>query len=99
VVEEVEAELVAAADAVQAGVGGGVGAVEDVGAQVGQFGVLQVAPGQFHGVEVVGEPGSASTVSQCCWVASQAFMALERCADSRPRSARRVCRAGAGAAV
>src|SRR2546429_7309422 len=56
-VEEVETQLVAAADAMQSGVGGGVGFVEGLGAQVGQFGGFQVAPDQFHRVEVVGVAG------------------------------------------
>ena len=56
-VEEVETQLVAAADAVQSGVCCGVGLVEGVGAQVGQFGGFEVAPDQFDWIEVVGVAG------------------------------------------
>lgn len=53
-VEEVETQPVVAADAVQTGVCCGVGFVDGVGAEVGQFGGFDVAPHQFHRVEVVG---------------------------------------------
>ena len=49
-VEEVETQLVAVADAVQSGVCCGVSFIEGIGAQVGQFGGFQVAPHQFHRV-------------------------------------------------
>ena len=49
-VEEVETQLVAVADAVQSRVCCGVSFIEGIGAQVGQFGGCQVAPHQFHRV-------------------------------------------------
>jgi hypothetical protein len=41
--QEVEAKVVAAADAVQSGVCGGVGFVDVFGAEIGQFGCFEVA--------------------------------------------------------
>ncbi|MEV0053210.1 hypothetical protein AB0H34_22245 [Saccharopolyspora shandongensis] len=51
-IKESEAELVAAADTFQPGVGGDVGFVDRVGAEVGQFGGLEVAPDLFYRIEV-----------------------------------------------
>jgi hypothetical protein len=50
VVEEGEAQVIAGCDAVRAGVGGGVGVVDGVGAQVGQFVAPEVVPDSFAGV-------------------------------------------------
>jgi hypothetical protein len=55
--EEDEAEVVAGADALQAGLGRGVGLVDGVRAEVGEFDLLDVALDHLDGVEVVGVAG------------------------------------------
>jgi len=62
-VEEVEAHLVASADPLRAGLGGGVCVLDGVGAQGGELDGLEVAPHQLDGGEVVGVAGDRSTTS------------------------------------
>lgn len=56
-VEDGEAQLVTAADALQAGLRGGVGFVDGLGAEIGQFGCFDVAPEEFDRVEFGGVAG------------------------------------------
>ena len=58
----------------QAGLGGGVGFVDGLGAEVGQFDCFDIAPDHLDGVEVVGVAGE-SFDEQWRWVAIQAVIA------------------------
>ena len=61
-VEEGEAQLVAATDALQAGLCGGVGFVDGLGAEIGELGCFDVAPEEFDRVEFGGVAGERFNV-------------------------------------